>query len=384
MPKLPADVQLKESGGFKDKFWVPRIWNGMKFSSFVRLLAQNYFLIDPYRWPMAAINLFAGGVTSSLKFYQSLTLDPKIQATELKQDPVFIIGHWRSGTTMLHEILIRDPHFSYPDTFSCFAAEHFLISRKFLTSILMLPDKRPMDNVAFGWSTPQEDEFALCAMGIPSPYFHLAFPRNNRWEGRYEELQKYLDLSNLTDEELRRWKEGMLWFLKELTYRDDRQLVLKSPTHTARVGVLREMFPNAKFIHISRNPYTLYASTVNLWKRFLESEAFQRTDGAYLEELVFESLVRMYNAYIRDTQDIPPSHLIEIRYEDLVADKVGTMEKVYHQLNLGNFENVRPSLEKYAEEHKNYKKNKFEISPALKEKIAERWQIYLKRYPVEE
>ncbi|MDO4585636.1 MAG: hypothetical protein Q4D62_16260, partial [Planctomycetia bacterium] len=93
MPKLPADVQLKESGGFKDKFWVPRIWNGMKFSSFVRLLAQNYFLIDPYRWPMAAINLFAGGVTSSLKFYQSLTLDSKIQATELKQDPVFIIGH---------------------------------------------------------------------------------------------------------------------------------------------------------------------------------------------------------------------------------------------------------------------------------------------------
>ncbi|MDO4576050.1 MAG: sulfotransferase [Planctomycetia bacterium] len=380
MPKLPEDVKLKESGGFKDKMWVPRIWNGMRFSTFLKLLAKNRFLVDPYRWPMAAINLFAGCVTSSLKTYERLFLDSKIQAVELKHDPVFIIGHWRSGTTMLHEILIRDPQFSYPDTFACFAAEHFLISRKFLTSILMLPDKRPMDNVAFGWTTPQEDEFALCSMGIPSPYYHLAFPRNMKWEGRYEELQKYLDLSNLTDAEMKRWQDGMRWFLKELTYRDDRRLVLKSPTHTARVGVLRKMFPNAKFIHISRNPYTLYASTVNLWKRFLESEAFQSTDGAYLEELVFESLTRMYTAYFRDSADMEPSQLIEIRYEDLCADKVGTMEKVYQQLDLGDFESVRGSLEKYAEEHKNYKKNKFEIAPALEEKISQRWKIYIDRY----
>ena len=198
--------------------------------------------------------------------------------------------------------------------------------------------------------------------------------------GVYESLQKYLDLSNLTEKELESWKHGLDWFVKALTVRDDRQLVMKSPTHTARIRVLREMYPNAKFIHISRNPYTMYPSTVNLWKRFLSSDAFQFSNGAYLEELVFDSLERMYKAYFRDTADMSPEQLIEIRYEDLCADKVGTMEKVYGQLGLGDFEKMRPGLERYAEEHKNYKKNKFEIDETLKAQIAERWKLYIDRF----
>lgn len=380
MGDLANDVKVKESGGYKDKMWVPRMWNGMRWWHFVKLLARNGFLVDPYRWPMALINLFAGHVTDGFRLYQYLTIESKVRRTEIVHDPVFIIGHWRSGTTMLHEILIKDPQFGYPDTFSCFAAQHFLVSRPMLTSLLRLPETRPMDNVAFGWTAPQEDEFALCALGIPSPYLQLAFPRNNRWKGRYEQLQKYLDLSGLTDEEMARWQNGLRWFMRELTYRDDRRLVLKSPTHTARVGVLKQMFPNAKFIHICRNPNTLYASTINLWKRFLQSEAFQRTDGAYLEELVFESLERMYRAYFRDTAQMSPSDLIEIRYEDLCADKIGTMRTVYEQLGLGDFEKFRPSLEIYCEEKKGYKKNKFEISPELEAKIAERWGLYFDRF----
>ncbi|MBQ9454682.1 MAG: sulfotransferase [Thermoguttaceae bacterium] len=376
---LPGNVKVVEAGGQKDKMMDPRMWNGMRFTPFVKLLARNGFLINPIRWPMAAINLFAGCVCSTLTISQRLQLGSAVEKTEIEKDPVFIVGHWRSGTTMLHEILMRDPQFTCPDTFSCFAPDFFLTSRKLITSILRLPEKRPMDNMAFGWDTPQEDEFALLAMGLPSPYVHLAFPNNMKWKGRQERILDCLDL-NLSEKELEQWKKGLIWFIKALTYRDGRQLVMKSPTHTARVGVLREMFPNAKFIHISRSPYTLYASTVNLWKRFLSRDAFQFSNGAYLEELVFQSLVRMYEAYFRDTKDMPAENLIEIRYEDLCADKVGTMEKVYAQLNLGDFEKMRPGLERYAEEHKNYKKNKFEIDDELRARISERWKLYIDRF----
>lgn len=376
---LPGNVKVKEAGGSKDKFWVPRMWNGMRFPTFMGLLARNRFLVNPIRWPMAGINIFASTVCSSLTMYQKMKLGAKIEAIEIKQDPVFIVGHWRSGTTMLHEILMRDPQFTCPDTFSCFAPEFSHVSRKFFTSVLQLPDKRPMDNVAFGWNTPQEDEFALLAMGLPSPYDHLAFPNNMKWKGRQERVLDCLDLS-LNEAELKRWKDGLTWFIKTLTYRDDRRLVLKSPTHTARVGILSQMYPNAKFIHISRNPYTLYASTVNLWKRFLSRDGLQFSNGAYLEELVFASLVRMYEAYFRDTADMPADKLIEIRYEDLCADHVGTMERVYSQLQLGDFEKMRPGLVKYAEEHKNYKKNKFEIDDELRDRITERWALYLNRF----
>jgi len=376
---LPGNVKVIEAGGQKDKMWDLRMWNGMCFTRFVKMLARNGFLINPIRWPMAGVNLFASCVCSSLAFCQNFQLGSAVEKMEIKKDPVFIVGHWRSGTTMLHEILMRDPQFSCPDTFSCFAPDFFLTSRKLITSLLRLPEKRPMDNVAFGWDTPQEDEFALCAMGLPSPYVHLAFPNNMKWKGRQERILNCLDL-NISEKELAQWKHGLTWFIKALTVRDDRQLVMKSPTHTARVGILREMFPNAKFIHISRSPYTLYASTINLWKRFLIRDAFQYSNGAYLEELVFQSLVRMYEAYFRDTRDIPAENLIEIRYEDLCADKVGVMEKVYAQLNLGDFEKMRPGLERYAEEHKNYKKNKFQIDDELHDRISERWKLYIDRF----
>lgn len=377
---LLENIKVKEAGGFKDRLFIPRIWNGMRITSYLSMLWRNAFLAHPIRWPMMTLHVFSSCIASSFSLVQKLTYGSKIAKTEPEHDPVFIVGHWRSGTTMLHELLMRDEQFTCPDTFACFTPEFFLVSKWFVTTILKLPNKRPMDNMKFGWETPQEDEFALCAMGIPSPYLHLAFPNNMKWEGRYESLQKYLDLSNLTEKEMNRWKKGLHWFVKALTVRDPRRLAMKSPTHTARIRVLREMYPNAKFIHISRNPYTLYASTVNLWKRFLISESYQRTDGTYLEELVFESLERMYRAYIRDTEGMSPEDLIEIRYEDLCADLVGTMEKVYAQLNLGDFEKVRPNLEAYVEEHKDYKKNKFEIEQELCDKITERWKIYLDRF----
>ena len=98
MSKPAADVQVKESGGAKEKPWTPRMWNGMRVSSFFGLLAQNGFLVNPMRWPMAAVNLFfASPISSTFHLYQTLTLKKKIQQTELKRDPVFIIGNWCSG-----------------------------------------------------------------------------------------------------------------------------------------------------------------------------------------------------------------------------------------------------------------------------------------------
>lgn len=100
--------------------------------------------------------------------------------TQLKQPPVFIIGHWRTGTTLLHELLILDPRHNFPNTYQCLEPNHFLLTEKFFKSYFnfLLPTRRPMDNMEAGWDKPQEDEFALCMMGQPSPYLDVAFPNN--------------------------------------------------------------------------------------------------------------------------------------------------------------------------------------------------------------
>jgi len=53
-------------------------------------------------------------------------------------------------------------------------------------------------------------------------------------------------------------EETFLHFLQTLTFKDTRRLVLKSPPHSCRIGVLLEMFPKARFIHIVRDPYLVF------------------------------------------------------------------------------------------------------------------------------
>ena len=118
--------------------------------------------------------------------------------------------------------------------------------------------------------------------------------------------------------------------------------MLKSPPHTCRIRVLLEMFPKAKFVHIVRDPYVIFPSTVNLWKRLYRDEGLQVPTYEGLEEHVFTTFTRMYDAFDRDRDLIGPGQFCEVRYEELVADPMEQMRRVYEELELGDFESVRP------------------------------------------
>ena len=100
-----------------------------------------------------------------------MLLGRRIAQQPIKDAPIFIIGHWRSGTTLLHELMSLDERFTFPTTYECFVPNHFLISAWFDAWLkCLLPKQRPMDNMALGWDRPQEDEFALCNM-VPQSLF---------------------------------------------------------------------------------------------------------------------------------------------------------------------------------------------------------------------
>ena len=185
---------------------------------------------------------------SALRLAQQAIFGRAIRETEIKEPPVFILGHWRSGTTYLHELLAQDDRFATPTSYQCFQPHHVLLSEWFVTNLFwwLMPSKRPQDNVKLGWNTPQEDEFALCAMGLPTPYRRMAFPNNGPVD------LEYLSMRGLSAEELARWKQALEWFVKLITYHTGRRVLLKSPPHTGRLGVLAEMFPGARFIHLTR------------------------------------------------------------------------------------------------------------------------------------
>jgi hypothetical protein len=325
---------------------------------------------------MAVLITVISVMNSLLGLVQWLLFGRKITRTEIQGDPIFVIGHWRSGTTLLHELLVLDERYTYSDTYACFSPNHFLVSGWFFRPLLrvLLPARRPMDNMEAGWDRPQEDEFALCNMGSPSPYLTIAFPN------RPPQDQEYFDLQRLSPPARERWKRRMVWFLKCVTVWCPKRIVLKSPPHTFRVKVLLELFPNARFVHIIRDPYVIFPSTVRLWKCLYRDQGLQVPHGKGLEEHVFETFNRMYEVFERDRRLIAPSRLCEVRYEDLVEDPIGQMRAVYEQLELGEFDRVLPALQKYFADKANYQTNRFQLSPEQRAEIGRRWQPFLQRY----
>ena len=213
-------------------------------------------------------------------------------------------------------------------------------------------------------------------LGVPTPYLRIAFPQTQ------SKAIDYLDMQNLSTAEQERWSERFTWFLKALTFHQQgKQLVLKSPPHTGRIEVLAKLFPQAKFIHLTRDPRKLFSSTLRLWRSLDEVQALQKpADNSQLTEYVTECLNRMYQGFERAKSQVAPERIAEIRYEDLVANPLGSMQGLYEQLQLGDFSEVAPQLEKRLANHGDYRPNTHKIDETLEREILERWSSYAEKY----
>lgn len=356
--------------------WSPRFWSGMDFFGWVRLLGRNRFAVNWRFWPHAALITCFSLFHTVWRWWQWLLVGWRAERTRIEHEPLFILGHWRAGTTLLHELLVLDDRHTYPTTYQCLVPNHFLLTERFAQRWLrfLLPSRRPMDNMPTGWQRPQEDEFALCNLGLPSPYLTIAFPNHAPQD------PQYLTLEGVSRRGLERWKRKFLRFLRHITYRDPRRIVLKSPPHTCRIKTLLEMFPGAQFVHIVRDPFTVFASTLHLWKKLYAVHGLQRPAYEGLEDHVFETFERMYRSFEAQRQLIAPENFCEVRYEDLVQDTIGNVRTVYQKLDLGDFDKVLPLLEAFVATTEGYRTNQYHLSPELRDKIARRWGPWMQPY----
>lgn len=360
----------------RERTWAPRIWLGCDVPSLARLLSGNSYAFD---WSHAHIVAGAASLSLINSFYgtvQRVFFGRKIARTEVKA-PLFILGHWRTGTTLLHELLIKDPRHTFATNYECFCPHHFMKTEEFATRFLrwLLPPKRPMDDMPVGWEHPQEDEFALCNLGLPSPYLQIAFPNHvGRWDDYYE-------LRNVPAAERERWQRGFRRFLQSVIAWRPGRMILKSPPHTFRVPLLLEMFPDARFVHIVRDPYVVYPSTVNLWTKLYRSQGLQAPNFDTLSEQVFATFTRMYDALERDRAQIPAGQFHELRYEELVRDPLTALREVYERLDLGDFSVTEPKVREHLAGTASYQPNRYrELAPGLRDEITRRWGSVIRHY----
>src|SRR5262249_10259056 len=237
---------------------------------------------------------------SCFRWWERWRYDAAIRAAH-PQPPLFILGIWRSGTTHLHNLLARDPRMAFPDFFEVFYPHTFLSTAWLNRGLLarFLPQRRPKDNGRMAIGEPQEDEFALNCLTQMSWVLTWTFPR------RAAHYERYLTFHSASPSEIARWQQALQWFVKKLKFAHDKPLVLKSPAHTGRIKLLLEIFPDAKFVHIHRNPYDVFQSSLHSARKAIPYWTLQRPDHTGLEERTLQQYEAIYQAYFEQGGLIP-------------------------------------------------------------------------------
>jgi hypothetical protein len=354
--------------GWREKLLMaagPGAFSGATFGTWLRVLGQNRFRVHPFYWPRAA-NITLGSLGNSVfRRWENWRYAQQIRAAKV-QPPIFVLGVWRSGTTHLHNLLAQDERFAFPNTYQVYYPHTFLTTERLQSWMMqtVMPATRPQDNVRMGVGEPQEDEFAQCSLTGLSCMLGWAFPRSTRYD-------RYLTFRDASPEEIRRWQAALYGFAQKLSFKYDRPLVFKSPGHTARIRMLLEIFPDARFVHIHRHPLVVHQSTVHTFRKVTAWWRLQMDERPDWEETILRQYKELYEAFFEQRELIAPERFHELSFEDLERDPMLEMRRLYDALGLPDFTAVEQRLQSYLDSLAGYRKNTFpELGPALRDRIA--------------
>lgn len=294
----------------------------------------------------------------------------------LENDPVFILGHWRSGTTFVHNVFSCDKHFGYNTTYQTVFPHLIMWGQPFFKKNMswLMPDKRPTDNMELAVDLPQEEEFALANM-MPYTYYNFWFlPKYME-----EYADKYLLFDQISEQELRIFEEIFVKLIKiSLWNTGGTQFLSKNPPHTGRVKELVKMFPNAKFIYLMRNPYTVFESTRSFFTNTIQPLKLENIPDEQIEANILSIYAKLYHKYEADKKSIPEGNLVEIKFEDFEANAFEMTKDIYERLNIPGFEEAKTSIQNYLGKKKGYKKNQYKYDERTVRLVNEHWEFALK------
>ena len=257
--------------------------------------------------------------------------------------PIFIIGHWRSGTTHLYNIMSKGG-FGYVSPFAAGIPLEYQTLGRWLRPLLtrLLPKTRYVDQVAVRPDSPQEDEIPLGSITPISFYHGIYFPKHFE---RHLNRSHFLD--DCTPDEIRVWETALRHFMEKLWIDQGRRLLIKNPTYSARIPQLRRIYPDARFIHIYRNPHEVFRSTRLFYRTLIEKFAWQTECDLDLDRIILQSYRRMMDQIDIDRRSLPEDHFVDLRFEDLEVQPLREIERLYRHLDLGAFDPWRANAERY-------------------------------------
>ncbi len=286
---------------------------------------------------------------------------PEIHDIELLP-PVVIAGLPRSGTTHLHNLLAAAPTFrSLPYWES---VEPFPLP----TEVGLVPDPRigRMD-------------VAVQVMNTLMPHFALMHEMTT--EHAHEEIQLLAnDFSTMlmdTLADVPRWSdyywsrdqtpsyEYLATQLKALQFlRGGRRWILKSPQHLGQLPVLDKVFPGVVVAFTHRDPVPVALSMIAM---IAYSERMHRdtVDVASIANRWVDRLGQLLEGCVRDRHVIGPERSVDIRFDDFLADELGTAERLYALAGEPFDDSARGAITDYLAEHRRGRLGRVATSPEM-------------------
>lgn len=305
---------------------------------------------------------------------------PEIHDIELVA-PIVIAGLPRTGTTHLHNLLAAGPTFRTIPYWE--SNEPFPLP----SEIGVEPDPRRTRMDA-----------AVEFMNAVMPHFALMHEMTT--DHVHEEIQLLAnDFSSMLFETLAhvpRWRDYYLIHdqtphyehlktqLKALQFlRGGRRWLLKSPQHLEQLPVLNHVFPDVVMIVTHRDPVPVVLSMLAM----LAYSARMHCSPVPVDDIAaswVDRLELMLGALIRDRDVIPPQRSIDVRFDDFMADEMGTAAAIYDLAGESLGGEARAAMLGYLEGHQRGRLGRVATSAQMfgldERELQARFSPYIERF----
>lgn len=321
-----------------------------------------------------------------IRAYVLRTLVTRLRAVDLRErapeiaetalvPPLIVLGLPRSGTTLMHHLLTRDP-----------------VARPLLFWELMEPiagpgpDRRAetlremLDGMkraeggldakhAFDADNPEE-----CMLLLDSTLVSLSF-----WV--FAPVYGYGDWLRRQDQ--RGPYRTYRWFLQYFQSADPgRRLTLKAPAHSQALGALLDAVPDARIVQMHRDPVDVVPS-LNSLIHSLHGLVTREVDVRRMSEANMTQL-ECFIERIDAARAARPGRVLDVRYDELIGDPVACARRVYDHFGLELTAQTVDAMKahvvarpQHAHGRHVYAAEDFGLDPAA---IAERFAGYRARY----
>jgi hypothetical protein len=199
-----------------------------------------------------------------------------------------------------------------------------------------------MDGFTIDAFSPQEDEFALLALGVPSLYRCFFDPR------RLPELTCWLNPDAWKHNHPEGWMDIWCEFLAGIADGKPGRLLLKSPNHTFRVRALLERFPKAAYVWVVRDPVEVFFSNRKMWSSMFQRYALWDWNMSDLDRFLQRAFESTAQCLRHASQALPVEKLVVVEFSRLTHAPVITINAVNSRLSFGEWEMFRPAIAEIA------------------------------------